>query len=128
MGGGAYYIPMPKMVRVTLTGKLKPWVAAKDIILDVLRQMTVKGGVGKIVEYAGPGVATLSVPERATITNMGAELGATTSIFPSDSRHRDAKRFMYRWHPIRTRFTTKNTRSIWTIWFRWQLCRTCRTM
>ena len=84
MGGGAYYIPMPKMVRVTLTGKLKPWVAAKDIILDVLRQMTVKGGVGKIVEYAGKGVKTLSVPERATITNMGAELGATTSIFPSD--------------------------------------------
>lgn len=84
MGGGAYYIPMPKMVRVTLTGALKPWVAAKDIILDVLRQMTVKGGVGKIVEYAGPGVKTLSVPERATITNMGAELGATTSIFPSD--------------------------------------------
>ena len=84
MGGGTYYIPMPKMVRVTLTGKLQPWVAAKDIILDVLRQMTVKGGVGKIVEYAGEGVATLSVPERATITNMGAELGATTSIFPSD--------------------------------------------
>ncbi|MDR3767306.1 MAG: aconitate hydratase [Butyricicoccus sp.] len=84
MGGGAYYIPMPKMVRVTLIGKLQPWVAAKDIILDVLRQMTVKGGVGKIVEYAGEGVATLSVPERATITNMGAELGATTSIFPSD--------------------------------------------
>ena len=84
MGGGAYYIPMPKMVRVTLTGKLQPWVAAKDIILDVLRQMTVKGGVGKIVENAGEGVATLSVPERATITNMGAELGATTSIFPSD--------------------------------------------
>lgn len=84
MGGGAYYIPMPKMVRVTLTGKLKPWVAAKDIILDVLCQMTVKGGVGKIVEYAGEGVKTLSVPERATITNMGAELGATTSIFPSD--------------------------------------------
>lgn len=84
MGGGAYYIPMPKMVRVNLTGKLKPWVAAKDIILDVLRQMTVKGGVGKIIEYAGEGVKTLSVPERATITNMGAELGATTSIFPSD--------------------------------------------
>ena len=72
MGGGAYYIPMPKMVRVTLTGKLKPWVAAKDIILDVLRQMTVKGGVGKLVEDAGPGVATLSVPDRATITNMGS--------------------------------------------------------
>ena len=84
MGGGAYYIPMPKMVRVTLKGKLQPWVAAKDIILEVLRQMTVKGGVGKIVEYAGEGVATLTVPERATITNMGAELGATTSIFPSD--------------------------------------------
>lgn len=84
MGGGAYYIPMPKMVRVTLNGALAPWVSAKDIILDVLRQMTVKGGVGKIVEYAGEGVKTLSVPERATITNMGAELGATTSIFPSD--------------------------------------------
>ncbi|MGM9649472.1 MAG: aconitate hydratase [Butyricicoccaceae bacterium] len=84
MGGGAYYIPCPKMVRVTLLGKLQPWVAAKDIILEVLRQMTVKGGVGKIVEYAGPGVKTLSVPERATITNMGAELGATTSVFPSD--------------------------------------------
>ncbi|MDO5547051.1 MAG: aconitate hydratase [Eubacteriales bacterium] len=89
MGGGAYYIPMPKMVRVTLTGSLQPWVAAKDIILEVLRQMTVKGGVGKIVEYAGPGVATLSVPERATITNMGAELGATTSVFPSDEVTRD---------------------------------------
>ncbi len=84
MGGGAYYITMPKMVRVNLTGKLQPWVAAKDIILEVLRIMSVKGGVGKIVEYGGEGVATLSVPERATITNMGAELGATTSIFPSD--------------------------------------------
>ena len=84
MGGGAYYIPMPKMVRVNLTGKLSPWVSAKDVILDVLRQMTVKGGVGKIIEDGGEGVKTLSVPERATITNMGAELGATTSIFPSD--------------------------------------------
>lgn len=84
MGGGPYYIPMPKMVRVNLTGKLSPWVAAKDIILEVLRRMSVKGGVGKIVEYGGDGVKTLSVPERATITNMGAELGATTSIFPSD--------------------------------------------
>lgn len=84
MGGGAYYITMPKMVRVNLTGKLQPWVAAKDIILKVLQIMTVKGGVGKIVEYGGEGVKTLSVPERATITNMGAELGATTSIFPSD--------------------------------------------
>lgn len=84
MGGGAYYITMPKMVRVNLKGSLQPWVAAKDIILEVLRIMSVKGGVGKIVEYGGDGVKTLSVPERATITNMGAELGATTSIFPSD--------------------------------------------
>lgn len=84
MGGGTYYITMPKMVRINLTGKLSPWVSAKDIILEVLRRMSVKGGVGKIIEYGGEGVKTLSVPERATITNMGAELGATTSIFPSD--------------------------------------------
>ncbi len=84
MGGGPYYITMPKMVRINLTGKLSDWVSAKDVILEVLRRMTVKGGVGKIIEYGGEGVATLTVPERATITNMGAELGATTSIFPSD--------------------------------------------
>ncbi len=84
MGGGAYYITMPKMVRVNLTGRLSPWVSAKDVILEVLRILTVKGGVGKIIEYGGEGVKSLSVPERATITNMGAELGATTSIFPSD--------------------------------------------
>ena len=84
MGGGPYYITMPKMVRINLTGKLPSWVSAKDVILEVLRLMTVKGGVGKIIEYGGEGVATLTVPERATITNMGAELGATTSIFPSD--------------------------------------------
>ncbi|MGN0551832.1 MAG: aconitate hydratase [Oscillospiraceae bacterium] len=84
MGGGAYYITYPKIVNVKLTGKLSPWVAAKDVILEVLRIMSVKGGVGKIIEYTGEGVKTLSVPERATITNMGAELGATTSIFPSD--------------------------------------------
>ncbi len=84
MGGGPYFITMPKMVRVTLKNKLAPWATAKDIILEVLRIMTVKGGVGKIVEYAGDGLASLTVPERATITNMGAELGATTSIFPSD--------------------------------------------
>ncbi len=89
MGGGAYYITMPKMVKVELTGKLRPWVSAKDIILKVLEIMSVKGGVGKIVEYAGEGVKTLSVPERATITNMGAELGATTSIFPSDEITRE---------------------------------------
>ena len=84
MGGGAYYITYPKVVKVELVGKLRPWVAAKDVILEVLRRLSVKGGVGKVMEYVGEGVKTLSVPERATITNMGAELGATTSIFPSD--------------------------------------------
>lgn len=89
MGGGTYYITMPKIVNVHLTGKLNPYVAAKDVILEVLRRMTVKGGVGKIIEYTGEGVKTLSVPERATITNMGAELGATTSVFPSDEITKD---------------------------------------
>ncbi|MBQ6041649.1 MAG: aconitate hydratase [Oscillospiraceae bacterium] len=84
MGGGAYYITCPKVVNVKLSGKLSPWVAAKDVILEVLRRMSVKGGVGKVIEYTGEGVKTLTVPERATITNMGAELGATTSVFPSD--------------------------------------------
>ncbi len=84
MGGGPYYMTMPKVCRVILKGKLRPWVSAKDIILEVLRLLTVKGGVGKVIEYAGEGISTLTVPERATITNMGAELGATTSIFPSD--------------------------------------------
>ena len=84
MGGGAYYITYPKVVKIELVGKLRPWVAAKDVILEVLRRLSVKGGVGKVMEYVGEGVKTLSVPERATITNMGAELGATTSIFPSD--------------------------------------------
>ncbi len=84
MGGGPYYMMMPKVCRVILKGSLQPWVSAKDIILEVLRIMTVKGGVGKVIEYAGEGIASLTVPERATITNMGAELGATTSIFPSD--------------------------------------------
>ena len=84
MGGGAYYITMPKMFKVNLTGKLKPYVTAKDVSLELLRILSVKGGVGAIIEWGGPGVATLSVPERATITNMGTELGATTSIFPSD--------------------------------------------
>ncbi len=84
MGGGTYYITCPKVVKVNLTGKLSPWVAAKDVILEVLKRLSVKGGVGKVIEYCGEGVRSLSVPERATITNMGAELGATTSIFPSD--------------------------------------------
>ncbi len=89
MGGGAYYITCPKVVKVNLTGKLSPWVAAKDVILEVLKRLSVKGGVGKVIEYTGEGVKTLSVPERATITNMGAELGATTSIFPSDEITRE---------------------------------------
>ncbi len=84
MGGGEYHINMPKMTKIELTGKLSPWVSAKDVILAVLQKMSVKGGVGKIIEYGGDGIRTLSVPERATITNMGTELGATTSIFPSD--------------------------------------------
>jgi len=84
MGGGTYYITMPRMIKITLNGHLPPMVGAKDVILAVLKMLSVKGGVGAIVEYAGEGVKTLSVPQRATITNMGAELGATTSIFPSD--------------------------------------------
>lgn len=84
MGGGAFYLTMPKVVNVRLRGRLSPWVSAKDVILEVLRRLSVKGGVGRILEYTGEGVKTLTVPERATITNMGAETGATTSIFPSD--------------------------------------------
>ena len=84
MGGGAYYITMPKMYKVNLTGQLRPYVTAKDVSLEILRILSVKGGVGAIIEWGGPGIATLNVPQRATITNMGTELGATTSIFPSD--------------------------------------------
>ncbi len=86
MGGGAYYINMPKMYKVNLTGKLNDFVSAKDIALEILRILSVKGGVGAIIEWGGEGIKTLSVPQRATITNMGAELGATTSIFPSDEK------------------------------------------
>ena len=88
MGGGAYYITMPKMFKVELVGKLRPFVTAKDVSLELLRILSVKGGVGAIIEWGGPGIETLSVPERATITNMGTELGATTSIFPSDETTR----------------------------------------
>jgi len=84
MGGGPYYLNMPKVVNVKLTGELQPWVSAKDIILELLSRVSVKGGVGKIFEYSGEGLKNITIPERATITNMGAELGATTSIFPSD--------------------------------------------
>lgn len=86
MAGGAYFLTMPKVCNVVLKGKLQPWVSAKDIILELLKRLTVKGGVGKVFEYSGDGLEYLTVPERATITNMGAELGATTSIFPSDER------------------------------------------
>lgn len=89
MGGGAYYITMPKMYKVNLKGKLKPFVSAKDISLEILRILSVKGGVGAIIEWGGEGIKTLSVPERATITNMGTELGCTTSIFPSDEITRE---------------------------------------
>ncbi|WP_229114186.1 aconitate hydratase [Halapricum desulfuricans] len=89
MGGGAYYIDMPEIVNVRLEGELPEWATAKDVILELLRRLSVKGGVGKVLEYTGPGVETLSVPERTTITNMGTELGATTSIFPTDEKTRD---------------------------------------
>ena len=89
MGGGAYYITMPKMIKVNLTGKLRPFVTAKDVSLEILRILSVKGGVGYIIEWGGEGIRSLSVPERATITNMGTELGATTSIFPSDEITKD---------------------------------------
>ncbi|MFZ5952343.1 MAG: aconitate hydratase [Candidatus Rifleibacteriota bacterium] len=88
MAGEPFRLKMPMVVKVNLTGKLQPWVSAKDVILEILRRETVKGGVGSVYEYAGPGVATLTVPERATITNMGAELGATSSVFPSDAETR----------------------------------------
>ncbi|MHB0857422.1 MAG: aconitate hydratase [Anaerolineae bacterium] len=88
MAGAPFFVPMPHVILVRLEGELSPWVTAKDVILQVLRRLTVKGGVGRVIEYGGPGVATLSVPQRATITNMGAELGATTSIFPSDDTTR----------------------------------------
>ena len=91
MGGGPFYLKMPKVVLVKLSGKLNPWITSKDVILELLRRLTVKGGTGKIMEYSGDGVKTLSATERATITNMGAELGATTSIFPSDE---NPKRYM----------------------------------
>ncbi len=103
MGGQPFYVIAPKVVLVHLTGSLPPWVSGKDVILEVLRRQTVKGGLGRVFEYGGPGVESLSVPERATITNMGAELGATTSIFPSDERTREYLRAQKReevWRPL----------------------------
>ncbi len=89
LGTGRYHFTVPRMIRVTLTGRLAPWVSAKDVVLELLRRLTVKGGVGAILEYGGPGVATLSVPERGTIANMAVELGATSAVFPSDERTRE---------------------------------------
>ncbi|NLT74630.1 MAG: aconitate hydratase [Chloroflexi bacterium] len=86
MAGRPYYLPMPEVVLVRLLGQMSPWVSAKDVILELLRRLSVKGGVGRVFEYGGPGIASLSVPQRATITNMGAELGATSSLFPSDEQ------------------------------------------
>lgn len=103
MGGGAFYLKMPEVVKIHLNGKLKPFVTAKDVILEVLRILSVKGGLGRIIEYGGPGVKSLSVPQRATITNMGAELGATTSIFPSDDNTRAFMKLQKRvkdWLPL----------------------------
>jgi len=103
MGGGAFFLTAPKVTLVKLSGSLQPWVAAKDIILEVLRILSVKGGVGKIIEYGGDGVKSLTVPQRATITNMGAELGATTSVFPSDEQTRDFLKAQKRetvWQPL----------------------------
>ncbi|MBN1868880.1 aconitate hydratase [Candidatus Sumerlaeota bacterium] len=96
MGGGPFYLTAPQVVGVWLQGNLGPWVSAKDVILEVLRRLKVKGGVGRVIEYRGPGVETLGVPERATIANMGAELGATSSIFPSDERTRDFMKLEHR--------------------------------
>jgi aconitate hydratase len=103
MGGGPFYLTMPKVVRVELKGRRGPWIAGKDVILELLRRLTVKGGVGRVFEFAGEGLASLEVPERATITNMGAELGATTSLFPSDERTREFLRAQGReqvWAPL----------------------------
>ncbi len=103
MAGAPFYVPMPRVILVWLTGALPPWVAAKDVILELLRRLTVKGGVGQVLEYGGPGVATLSVPQRASITNMGAELGATSSIFPSDEvtrRYLAAQGREDKWAPL----------------------------
>jgi aconitate hydratase len=102
MGGGPYWLRMPQVIRVWLTGALGPWVTAKDVILELLRRLTVKGGSGKVFEFSGPGVASLSVPQRATIANMGAELTLTTTVFPSDEATREYFKLLGReadWRP-----------------------------
>ena len=103
MGGGPYHVVMPRVTSVWLTGRLRPWVSAKDVIMELLRRYTVRGGSGRIFEYGGPGAATLSLPQRATICNMGAELTLTTSVFPSDEATREYFRLLGReadWRPL----------------------------
>ncbi len=134
MAGQPFSLKMPMVVRVNLVGKLQPWVSAKDVILEVLRRETVKGGVGCVYEYSGPGVATLSVPERATITNMGAELGATSSVFPSDSETLGFLRAQGRekdWKELKADEGASYDRVIEIDLAQlclWQLVRTCRTL
>ena len=130
MGGGTYYTTMPKMTLIRLSGKLSPWVGAKNIILEVLRIMSVKGGVGKIIEYGGEGVKTLSVPERATITNMGAELGATTSVFPSDEITKSFLKAQGReedWSELKPDPDAKYDEMTSPRSSRWRLCPICPT-
>jgi len=115
MGGAAFYLKMPEVVKIQLTGKLKPFVTAKDIILEVLRILSVKGGLGRIIEYGGPGVKNLTVPQRATITNMGAELGATASVFPSDENTREFLKLQKRardWTPLEADADAKYAKTI----------------
>jgi aconitate hydratase len=103
MGGGPYYLTMPRITSVWLTGRLRPWVTAKDVIMELLRRLTVRGGSGRIFEYGGPGAESLSLPQRATICNMGAELTLTTSVFPSDEATREYFRLLGReaeWRPL----------------------------
>ncbi len=141
MAGLPFYLAMPKIALVRLTGSLPDWVSAKDIILELLRRLTVKGGVGQVMEYAGEGIGGLSVPERATVTNMGAELGATSSVFPSDQQTRAFLRAQSagkrgpRWRPIRARPMMRNSgstslasnhwwrsRTARIAWSRWAIC------
>ncbi|MEZ5357873.1 MAG: aconitate hydratase [Candidatus Zixiibacteriota bacterium] len=115
MGGGAFHLRMPEVVQIHLTGKLQPFVTAKDIILEVLRVLTVKGGLGRVIEYGGPGVKSLSVPARSTITNMGAELGATTSVFPSDENTKEFMKLQKRvkdWAPLEADADAKYAKTI----------------
>ena len=134
MGGGPFYLTCPKVIGVELTGKLDEWVTGKDVILKLLSILTTKGNVGCVVEYFGSGVANLSVPERATITNMGAELGVTTSVFPSDERTQAYLEFQERedkYEPLRADPEApydKSSRLTCRNWSRWRRVRRRRTI